>query len=417
MSSNDKSAPLNLIYLCHEFPKITETFVYREIKELLDLGHRIRVYSIKKPPDVSRIEGAENLISITKYTPADLGGKFILAQFKWLFRKPITYISELLRVLFKDSPDTNIKSTARLGMFLRGALLASMINEERDCESIQVPGTGHELIAAHVVHVLTGKKYGFTLHAPLALYVGSPLLGIHARDASWIASISKDAREKLIEIAGENIREKVKIVHCGIEIEKFKPVERKKNGKIIGVGSLIERKGHADLIEVVEILAKKGLNVHLEIVGEGPQKNILESLISRLNLEDRVKLSGGRHPEYVRESLEDSEVFALACRIDANGARDGIPVAIMEAMAMGLPCVSTRVAGIPELMENEISGMLVERDNPRQLAAAIEKLITDRSLSEKIAEASRKKIEDEFTLSGQIRKLVELIESKTSTKL
>ena len=412
--SNHNSQFPRLVYICHEFPKFTETFVYREVKGLIDRGRSVLVFSMKKTGAPEQIEDLETFLSITRQLPPDFSWEFIKTQLKWIFRKPVGYIKELMRVVGTRKRKSALPVVIRTGLFLRGALIASMLEEEKNYRFMHVPGTGGELISAHAAFVLTGIPYGFALHAPYPLYLGSPLLVRHAQDAMWIAAISKDARELIVKLAGENVREKIRIVHCGVRAEDYTPVKIKerKEKKISSVGSLAELKGHDLLVKAMPELLRRGMDVSLDIVGEGPERNNLESLARKLNVSDRVNLHGRCHPKKVRDLLSDSDAFALMCRIDSRKDRDGIPVALMEAMAMGLPCISTGISGIPELIEDGFSGILIEPDDVEALAGALEKVLKDSRLAQTLGDAARKRVMEHFSLSGQVERLEKLIATK-----
>lgn len=412
MTPSTKNNGKTFAYLCHEFPKITETFVYKETIEISKLGYDVRVFSMKRSANPAAVDGMDRLVSMTTYFPPDFSVDLLMSQIKWFLKKPAAYLKELFYAALKDAPKSNIGWKARIGMVMRGALFASILEKEKRVRMFHVAGTGHELIAGHTAGALTAIPYGFTLHAPTALYSKSPLLGIHARDAHWIASISKDAKERLIGIAGEVIRVSVAIVHCGIGIRDYPPVENRAGNKIIGVGSLIDRKGHDTLIEALAVLLKRGIDASLVIAGAGPEKGRLEALAEKHGIGKNVALLGGKRPAEISQLLRASAVFCQPCRVDSAGNRDGVPVAIMEAMATGLPCVSTNLSGIPELIEDGISGILVAPDNPEQLADALQKILENKPLADSLGAEARKKIEREFTLEGQGAKLVELVESK-----
>lgn len=395
-------------YLCHEYPKLTETFVYREIDRLRALGMDILVFSMKKPTDVEKIEGGKEKVARAQYLPPDFSLRFFIAQVKQFVKSPLLYIFLLLRILSATERKSAIKLPVRLGFFLRGALLADLLQERKDIGLLHCPYTGDEIICAHTASRLSGIPLSFTVHAPFHLYKKSPLLKWHARDAVFISAISEDARHRIIELAGKTVAEKIKIIHCGIDTAEIQPA-RETTGvnKIVSVGSLGTLKGHDTLIQAVKVLADSGLQIECEIIGEGGQREDLERLIEGLELKDVVCLVGAKPQRYVLNAVEECTVFVLAAKVDDKGDRDGIPVALMEAMAREKPCVSTKVSGIPELVIDGETGILVEPDDPQELAKAIQKIIENPTLAQRMGKAGRKRVERAFSLDKQAQLMKE----------
>jgi colanic acid/amylovoran biosynthesis glycosyltransferase len=344
---------IKVAYLCHEFPKLTETFVYREIERLRRRGMDVLVFAMKRPSRPDAIDNVEEKMKSACYLAPDFSPRFIL-------KSPLLYLGLLWTVFRVDSHKSAVGARVRLGFFLRGALVALELADRPDIKALHCPFTGDEIVAAHVASVLADVPLSFTIHAPLPLYRFSPLLAKQAGRAAFIATISADARRRLIEFVGSEIENRVKIVRCGVDLPgNFVPLDenaasgRKANRHVLSVGSLVLYKGHDVLVRAMGVLAKRGVGVTCEIVGEGPERKNLEGLIRELGIEDRVKLLGGRTQEVVGKLIDNSQLFALASRIDERGVRDGAPVAIMEAMARARPCVSTRVSGIPERRRNK----------------------------------------------------------------
>lgn len=395
--------PRNVVaYLCHEYPKLTETFVYREIDHLRALGMDILVFSMKKPTDVEKIEGGEEKVARAQYLPPDFSFRFFTAQLKQFVKSPVLYIFLLLRILSATERKSAIRLQVRLGFFLRGVLLADLLQKRKDIGLLHCPYTGDEIISAHTASRLSGIPLSFTVHAPFHLYKKSPLLKWQARDAIFISAISEDAKRRLAELAGKDTTEKIKVVHCGIDTANIKYISNSaETNKIVSVGSLVSFKGHDILIRAMKILIEKGLSVECEIIGEGKERRNLERLIDELRLKGIVRLVGAQPQSYIWNVMEECTVFVLASRIGEEGHRDGIPVVLMEAMARGKPCISTRVSGIPELVRDGESGMLVEPNSPRELADAIRKILESPELANKMGKAGREQVERLFSLSKQ----------------
>jgi glycosyltransferase involved in cell wall biosynthesis len=177
----------------------------------------------------------------------------------------------------------------------------------------------------------------------------------------------------------------------------------------IAVGALLPKKGFRYLIEAVRLLKDREVPVEVSIVGGGPDRELLSQMIRELEVEDRVRLEGPMGQDRLLPSLRAADAFVLPCVLADDGDKDGIPVAIMEAMAFRIPCISTAISGIPELIESGKEGLLVPQKNPAALADAMERLARNPALRVEYGRAARRKVEAAFTLEGEARELDRLI--------
>jgi glycosyltransferase involved in cell wall biosynthesis len=172
------------------------------------------------------------------------------------------------------------------------------------------------------------------------------------------------------------------------------------------VAQLWERKGLEDLVRACRVLADRGIAASCRIVGEGPLRGRLEQLIAALDLSDRVVLTGAlRHPEVVA-LLGQARAFVLPCVVAPDGDRDGIPNVILEAMASGLPVISTPVSGIPEVVRDGETGFLVPEHDPTAVADAAARLIADPELASRLGAAGRAFVREEFDLDRNVERLL-----------
>jgi len=269
---------------------------------------------------------------------------------------------------------------------------------------------------------LSGKPFTFTVHAYdifLKENSESKLLGKKIASADKVISISEYNKRYLIDLFNVN-PDKIEVIHLGVSPHHYQhsgKIERLNH--IITLSRLVEKKGLLTLIEAFSLLNKWKIDFHATIVGEGlMREKLLESIIQH-GLSDRVSLSGNLVGEEVDSMLTASTLFVLPCRRLENGDMDGIPVGMMEAMAAGLPVVSTNISGIPELVEDGITGYLIPPENPHELAKAMKKLLGNPCLRKELGERGVSKIAQEFNITTEVRKLVhvwqEILESKKKT--
>jgi glycosyltransferase involved in cell wall biosynthesis len=229
-------------------------------------------------------------------------------------------------------------------------------------------------------------------------------------------TVSLSNRSYLLELLG-TAAANVRVVHSGIDVSTFTPRERDRgtgSTVVFTSGPLVSRKGFDVLFQALLLLGGAKPDVRVAIAGDGPQRARLEELAVKLHLSDRVSFLGDISREDIKTHLAAAGVFALPCREALRGDRDAIPIALMEAMACAVPVVSTRFSGIPELVEHQRTGLLVDPDDPVDLAAAIVQLLDDQPLRRKLQENARKHVETGFDLSKSADELARLIEESVA---
>jgi glycosyltransferase involved in cell wall biosynthesis len=237
------------------------------------------------------------------------------------------------------------------------------------------------------------------------------LLALTTQLADRVVTISDYNKQAILRMVPNLEGKHVDVIHCGIDLEEFQRAMEPPNGQtlqITSVGSLLPKKGHEYLIRACKELTEKGVDYRCLIVGGGALRERLETLISDLGLDDRIVLTGPQSQTWVRDRLRETDLFALPCVVEKDGGQDGIPVAIMEALAVGIPVVSTAVSGIPELIRHEETGLLVPEKDVDELATAIARLAADRSLRDRLASNGRALVESEYNISDNADRLAEV---------
>jgi glycosyltransferase involved in cell wall biosynthesis len=228
----------------------------------------------------------------------------------------------------------------------------------------------------------------------------------------FIASASQFNVEYLRNTCGKSIADLCHVVHCGIDAEQFKSVSHQPEpGRMACVCRLSPKKGLDIAIRACAELRDKKVQFLYEIAGYGPQRRDLEDLIEKLNLVDKVKLLGAMPNDQLTELFSRASIFFMPCVKTVEGDMDGIPVAMMEAMACNVPVVSTGISGIPELVEDGITGRLAPENDVNALAQILEELLGDRETIEQFGKAGRERVLKDFNISANAAKLRELIKS------
>jgi glycosyltransferase involved in cell wall biosynthesis len=247
---------------------------------------------------------------------------------------------------------------------------------------------------------LSGLPFSFTAHAK-DIYTSDPSqLARKMASARFIVTCTRYNAQYLGRIAADaGISTPIHTIYHGIDVDFFKFAPPAKNAppyEILSVGRLVPKKGYEDLLAALELLDRSGLDFRFTHIGSGEIEPQIKDLVRRLGLGHRVRMLGTLSHEEVISYYRNADCFALACKVALNGDRDGIPNVLVEAMAVGLPVVATRVSAIPELVEDGVTGTLVEPDNPRAMAEAIGGLLRRPAEARSLVERARARVEQDF---------------------
>lgn len=394
---------MKIAYVLGIFPKLSESFIINEIVELIKSGHDIQIFSMELPIEHVMHEEIEkyNIIGRTHYF-----------NFKHIFKVNFIILWKYFFIGFtKDILKLRI-SLNILRLNLKLAYFATIMHNN-NVELIHTHFATMGSIARKLSKIL-GVPYTLTAHA-FDIYINpnADELRRTMDNAESVITISEYNKNHLQNEIG--ITNRIDVIRCGIDLEKFNTQRRVKTNariKILTVARLVEKKGIEYLIKAIPIIIKEKTDCDFIIVGSGPLKDYLHMLVHDLNLEGFVQFKGDVDDFELMRYYENADIFILPCIIAENGDLDGIPVSIMEAMAMELPVVSTIVSGIPELVEDGISGILVIPKNETAIANAIIKLHKDRQLRHEMGEKGRKIIAKKFNIVSESEKLIRIFKKK-----
>ncbi|MDP9098020.1 MAG: glycosyltransferase family 4 protein [Verrucomicrobiota bacterium] len=386
-------------YLFERFPSFGQTFCYREVAELERQGIKVHVFSIRRPVDESEQDWDKQLVERVHYLPEE----------KLL-------VPEVDRILRSESGLAGTRATVekwgRQSDFLRlyQAIYVGTRLQQEGLRHIHAHFAGMAARTAYWIKQFFAISYSFTAHAndifaPRDFTVSlSKLLG----GADAIVTVSDYAARHLRDRFPE-AASKVHRVYNGVDLSRFHPTDFGTGiPAIISIGRLIEKKGFADLISACALLTRGRRGFACEIIGEGPLEETLRAEIAAAGLEGQVRLAGTQTQAQVALRLAHATIFVLPCTREADGGMDNLPTVIMEAMAAGLPVISTPLAGVPEMVEPDVNGELVAERDPAAICAAMERLISDPARARRFGDRGRQIARQKFSIETSARQLREI---------
>jgi len=393
-----------IAYVLKMYPRFSETFIVNEILSHEEAGVEVEIYSLRKPVDgrfheiVSKVKAAVTYISEESVSGEELWRTICDSA---------THYPDFWKTL-QTAKHCNAKEIGQ-------SLLLANIIRERKITHLHAHFASTATTVARLSALLLGISYTFTAHAK-DIFHHDVIEEDFARklDGSQVAITVSDFNYEYIKQKYSAQAARVRRVYNGLSLDKFSYVSPKIRPKIIiFVGRLVAKKGISFLIESCFALHKKGVSFQCLIVGDGPLKIKLQKQITDYHLDKFVTLTGSKTQGEVKQLIQSACVFAAPCIIASDGNRDGLPTVLLEAMALGTPCVSTDVTGISEAVRNNYTGILINEKNSSQLAVALEKLLGDDELRVRLAKNARKLIESDFDIDRNTKILRHLMSNKS----
>jgi glycosyltransferase involved in cell wall biosynthesis len=408
---------LKVAYILLYFPRLTETFVAEEIQAIRSLGIEVQIVSLLSAESEPVQPLSQELLPLTWYAPGLQELALWRANFGFLRKSPRMYFSlllDLLRQPFTDNPFGLIAK--RLTIFLKAAAVARNL-EGSDVQLLHTHFAWLSGAATWIISRLLGLPFTVTVHAYEIYSTKNDLLRLVSQQANQVVAISDYNRSQVATMCSLPA-EAISLVHCGVNLTGLQVELHEKEKtrgeiplRILSVGSLVSKKGHTYLIRACHFLKERGIAFQCSIIGGGPGESTLRNLIETYDLQNHVELLGARpHPEII-QSYHEHDVFVLASVVAPSGDRDGIPVVLMEAGAIGMPLISTEVSGIPELVRHGQTGLLVPPEDPLALAEAIMTFARDPKMQSRLGDNARALVEAEFSIASSARQMAELFQN------
>lgn len=410
-----------IVYIIGTYPLLTTTFIDREIIRLQNYGIELQIFSIRRPPQDIPLSDFQHQLKqqVTYLLPIKILVLFF-SQLYFAFSKPKKYFETLAYLLTRPHPTKKARAKSLLH-FGEGVYFSYFLRGQQIYE-IHAHFLDRAATLALVAKRLLGIPYSLSIHAGADIYVDPVLIREKLLDARQAVTCTQYNKNHLESMVGSDLGQKITFIPHGLDASSYHS-KNSHSGKqlILSVGQLKMRKGFLQLVEVCKTLRDRGYEVDCEIIGEGPLRGALEEKIAEYHLEEAVILHGALPHETVLEKYRSATLFVMPCIQTEEGDVDGIPNVLLEAMAMRIPVISTRVSAIPELIVDQKNGILVNPDDHEQLFGAITNLLESPGKRGELGVGGRKTVVSEFDIEKNIDRFIntlwpELIQHSEESK-
>ena len=398
------SHPVRICYFLKKYPTISETFLVNEMVELERQGIHVTIVAKKDSGLTVVHEKVKALQAPICYLPSssDLGAN------AWSARALATHGAEATTV---NRDVLRGELTADEHATLIQAGLISPYLKTLGIQHIHAHFATWAATAASYVNRITGIPYSFTAHARDIYHqqVNPRRLAEKIAGAKFVITVS-DFNKRFLEnvLRSQRMSGTVIRLYNGIDFEQFQTEQSEKEPNlIVSVGRLVPKKGFRYLLEACKLLKEQGVPFHCTIIGEGDERHNLEAQLRQHALDKDVTLLGAKTQTEVKKWIQRATVFVLPCIVDDHGDRDGLPTVLLEAMALGTPVISTRVTGIPEIIEHGKTGCLVGEKDSHELAQTIHQLLGSESRRTRLSAAALAKVRQDFDVTTNVTRLKE----------
>ena len=394
-----------IAYVLKGYPRLSETFIINEILLLEQQGHEIHIYALREPgeskihPNVMRIQAPVN------YIPDHFWRGFfelVGSNLQLFANRPLRYWRGFREAAWRSITRS---SSSTIKRFVQAGYLVERHLRSSPAAHIHAHFAHGPATTALYAAELAGTDFSFTAHAKDIYVQEEKFLRTKLARARFVVTCTGFNRGTLQKVHdGTPIHR----IYHGVDCRHFSPPTKKQRDAapmLLSVGRLVAKKGFPVLIEAMRLVMERGVDFHWTIVGDGPSRQELALQVEHSGLTDRVTFTGKLAQGAVMDHYAKADCMALACQVQEDGDRDGIPNVLVEAMAMGVPVVSTDISGIPELIDDESTGLLVPSGDSDAMARAVERVFDDSLLAERLSEAGRRKVVGEHDSTTNTRML------------
>jgi colanic acid/amylovoran biosynthesis glycosyltransferase len=411
--------PLHIAYLIHHYPAVSQAFVRREVEELRRRGVRVDMFTVWRTAPGDLLAEADRIEDRTTTALLPVDRRRVLAAHLTALRRPRAYVRTLLLALRDGNAGVRQRALAVAAFALAVVLWNDL--RRRGIRHVHTHFTGTPTHIAWLTTELgnafeSGDRdwtFSLNIHGPVEFHnVAENRLRDRIHQAAFVVAISDFARSQLMAFSDPSAWHKIRVIRSGIELDVFR-----RNGRapasgdqieLLSIGRLVGLKGQSVLLDAVSMLRDRGVRVHATIGGDGEMRAPLERQAAKLGLGDVVSFIGAVGQDEILSLYGSADIFCM------SSFAEGIPGVLQEAMAMEVPVIATRIAGISELVEDGENGLLVPPGRSDRLADALERLARDPELREQFARAGRRKVESNHDLRQLGVALADLIAEFTA---
>ena len=396
----------HLVYIVGAFPLLTTTFIDREIRILRQWGVDLQILAIRHPPaDMALSPNQKTLQRGAIYLFPLRWFQVVLSHLYFGLRHPRRFAQTLAYLLTRRHPSMKARGMTLLH-FAEGVYAAYLLRGYAFHE-LHAHFADRAATIALVASRLLDKSYSLSIHAGPDIYVNPVLLREKVLHARHVVTCTRYNKEHVARLIGQDLAGRISDIHHGLDPNAYRPMPSANGEKplVLAVGQLDERKGFGHLVRACRALKDRGFDFVCHIVGDGRQRADLEMLIGQLGLADTVMLCGAMRHERVIEEYRHATMFVLPCVKSSLGNVDGIPNVLIEAMAMQVPVISTDLSGIPELIQDQATGLLVPPGDEDALVWAMARLFREPALRERLGQNGRQFVVEHFNIDENVRRL------------
>ena len=411
---------VRVAYIVRSWPRLSQTFIVNEVLALERLGLALVIFRMTRADEPeAQDQAAEVRSPVHDLEPALHRDRaaLIAEHLSVLLGSPARYLSTVAFVLRGRQLAAGYSTTTRATCFRHAVHLAALARSEckrgRPFERIHAHFAHDPALVGLLAHRLTGISFSLTAHARDLYGIPPAALAARARAARAVVTCCAANAEYLRRTVGGA---RLHLVHHGVDLERFHPRPRSLESRrplILSVGRLVEKKGFFDLLDACAELAGEGRTFHCAIYGDGPLREALQARCDHLGLAETVTLAGARSQRELVRLFQRADVFALTPFITGDGDRDGVPNVLVEAMACGVPVVSTAVGGIPELVRHGENGLLAPPHDAPAVARHLGELLADVDRRHAMGAKARVTVEESFDARIAARRLAALFGAGT----